>query len=241
MTADRSVPAHSGAPTWLGRIVEMICVEIDSAAAQQWRQRIDAELPDAVESRTLAVVHDWYAHSIGPQLVAASARWTGSPQAQVALRALHVRAVAGERIAETEWAAALEPALRQVYRQAYPYAHAYAAAAADANSYAVAHGYAAAEARSFGDSYAEMNTEANARVHAEANAAANAAATAAAFAADDVHAYDATYPLARIRAGVLACAGDDPAGQRAIWHRLAAGLADSLARAGLSSPSADRR
>ncbi|WP_280405772.1 hypothetical protein, partial [Nocardia brasiliensis] len=60
-------------------------------------------------------------------------------------------------------------------------------------------------------------------------------------AADDVHAYGATYPLARIRAGVLACAGDDPAGQRAIWHRLAAGLADSLARMGLSSPSADRR
>lgn len=178
---------------------------------------------------TLFEVHDLYAITLGPMLIEACARWGEPVQAQEALQTLHTRAGAGEPITESDWAAALEPALRQIYRHAYPYAQAYAAAAADASSYAAAHGYAAAEARQFGDTYAEMNTAANARVHAEANAAANAAATAAAFATGDPHAYAATYPSARLRAAVLACAGGDPARLRSIWNQVGAELPDSLA------------
>lgn len=184
-------------------------------------------------------VHDVHARVLGPMLIEASARWGESAQAQQALQALHTRAAAGEPIAETEWAAALEPALRQIYRHAYPYARAYAAAAADASSYAAAHGYAAAEASQFGDTYAEMNTDANARVHADANAVANAAATAVAFATGDPHAYAATYPAARLRAAVLACAGDDAARAKSIRAQVATALPGGLPPA--LTPSADHR
>ncbi|WP_405164617.1 hypothetical protein OG203_05750 [Nocardia sp. NBC_01499] len=219
------------ADDWLRHVIEIVCEGLDFAEAQQWRRRIDAELLRSTGTKTLSVVHDWHSHSLGPMLIEASARWAESAQAQEALRTLHTRASAGEPIAETEWAGALEPALRQIYRHAYPYAQAYTAASADASSYATAHGYAEAEATRFGDSYAEMHTDANARVYAEANAAANAMATAAAFAAGDVHAYAATYPFARIRAIVLACAGDDAARLSTMWNRVGAGLSDSLARA----------
>lgn len=167
------------ADDWLRHVIEIVCEGLDFAEAQQWRRRIDAELLRSTGTKTLSVVHDWHSHSLGPMLIEASARWAESAQAQEALRTLHTRASAGEPIAETEWAGALEPALRQIYRHAYPYAQAYTAASADASSYATAHGYAEAEATRFGDSYAEMHTDANARVYAEANAAANAMATAA--------------------------------------------------------------
>ncbi|MFB8281286.1 hypothetical protein [Nocardia colli] len=186
---------------------------------------------------TLFEVHDLYARTLGPMLIEACARWGEPAQAQEALQALHTRAAAGDRIAATDWAAALEPALRQIYRHAYPYAQAYAAAATDASSYAAAHGYTAAEARQFGDTYADMNTAANARVHAEANAAANAAATAAAFATGDPHAYAATYPSARLRAAVLACAGGDAARSQSIWNQLGTELPAVLAQS--LTPSAD--
>ncbi|MEV6561616.1 hypothetical protein AB0M22_38265 [Nocardia sp. NPDC051756] len=175
---------------------------------------------ESIRTITLFEVHKLYAETLGPLLIEACARWGEPAQAQEALRALHTRAASGAPIAETDWAAALEPALRQIYRHAYPYAQAYAAASADASAYASAHGYSATEARQFGDSYAEMNTDANARVHAEANAVANAAATAAAFATGDLHAYAATYPSARLRAAVLACAGGDAARLQSIWDRL---------------------
>ncbi|MFC9432152.1 hypothetical protein [Nocardia sp. NPDC057030] len=188
---------------------------------------------------TLFDVHDVHARVLGPMLIEASTRWGEPAQAQEALLALHTRAVAGAPIAESEWVAALEPALRQIYRHAYPYARAYAAAAADARSYAAAHGYTAAAAGQFGASYAEMNTDANARVHAAANAAANAAVTAAAFASGDLDAYAATFPSARLRAAVLACAGDDPARLTSMANQLRTALPRGFPL--WLSPSADHR
>lgn len=241
MTVDRSVTSRESSPIWLRRIIEAIGEGMDSTESWEWQHQIDTALRNSVGVHPLTAVHDWYAHSLGPLFIEASMRWARPPRAQEAVRALHLRAAAGVPIAETTWARALEPALRQIYRQAYPYARAYGAAAADATAYATAHGYTTTEASRFGDSYAEMNTEANARVHAEANAAANAAALASAFASGDASAYAATYPVARVRAGVLACAGYDAARLPLIWRRVGAGLCESLARAGVNSPSADHR
>ncbi|MFE2844939.1 hypothetical protein ACFXKS_15475 [Streptomyces scopuliridis] len=61
---------------------------------------------------------------------------------------MHTRALAGERIAESVWSTALEPALREVYRYAYAYEEAFATTSAAASSYPFA--YVRACVRAYG-------------------------------------------------------------------------------------------
>jgi hypothetical protein len=156
-----------------------------------------------------AVVHDWHCTVVGPLLVETVARRGGDPAAQEAVRALHERALAGERVVEGTWRVALEEALGDVYRLAYAYQKASAEASRAAAAFALSRGYAEAEAHDYGQLYARLNTQVNARVHEQANAAVNASALAAVFAGADAAGYAATWPAASVRAWVAAWAGEE--------------------------------
>ncbi|WP_370949425.1 hypothetical protein AB5J62_18295 [Amycolatopsis sp. cg5] len=183
---------------WLPAVAEVLGVSVP-----------DGEPP-------FSAVHDWHATTIGP-LLSETLPETGAHEA---MRALHARASAGEKIAEDVWRDALEPALRDLYRNAYPTEEVFAKASEAAGAFALSRGYSEVDARNYGESYAEMNTEANVRVHADANALANAAACANAFARASHEAYAATFPFAYVQACVLVSAD-----ARA---RLGAGLVASL-------------
>jgi hypothetical protein len=207
-------------PEWLAQVATVL---LDGAEPVQWADRVRHGV-------SLTVVHDWLAASMGPVLVEASTRHGGDPEVHEAVRALHARAAAGERVAEDVWSAALLPALREVYRHAYAYEQAYATASAAARSFALSRGYDERAATEYGESYAKDNTETNARAHADAGALANSAAIAAAFAAADPAAYARTYPFAYVKACVGAYAGRDEERRREVCARLADGLTGSLSR-----------
>ncbi|MBH1934342.1 SpcZ [Streptomyces sp. AV19] len=213
-------------PDWLVQLAGALWDGQDPDAAGEWARRmydacarLDGRVP-------FGVVHDWHARTVAPLL--------GEGQEDV--RALHLRALAGESVAEDAWAAVLEPALRDVHRRAYPYADAFATAAANARAWARTNDYGETEAEEFADGYARLNTGANVTSCADANALVHARASAAAFAAGDAVAYAACYPFAAVNAYALALAGQDTADGREERHRaacgrLADGLAESLERA----------
>ncbi|MFE9404161.1 SpcZ [Streptomyces sp. NPDC006530] len=208
----------------------------DSGSADAWARRLHAGLGRLGGQVPFRVVHDWHVSTVVPLLAQASVRCGADGEDQEGVRRLHSRALAGERVTETEWAEALGPALGEVYRRAYPYADAHAAASAGAHAYAMDNDYGEERAAEFASVYAELNSDANARSFADANALVNARALAAAFAAADEHALADAYPFAYVRACALAVAGADGAGEewpgryRAACERLADGLADSVGR-----------
>ncbi|MGW5938252.1 SpcZ [Streptomyces celluloflavus] len=222
-------------PAWAAQLVGVLFDGQDAAAARDWARRVHGELGRLGGRVPLGVVHDWHARVVAPMLAEASVRHGGAAGPHHAVRLLHTRTLAGERVPEADWTAALEPALREVYRHAYGYADACATAGAQAHAYAIANGFGEERAAEFAETYAQLNTGANARSYADANALANARALAAAYTAGDARAYARTYPFARVQAYAHAHAGrDGAAGQeerhRAAYGRLADGLADSLAR-----------
>ncbi|MGI5336091.1 SpcZ [Streptomyces sp. CA-181903] len=202
-----------------------------SEAAGEWARRVHDACARLDGRVPLTVVHDWHARTVVPLLA--------GPDEAVpyeAVRALHLRAAAGEPVAEDAWAGALEPVLRDVHRRAYPYGDAFATAASNALAWARTNDYGEAEAQEFADGYAELSTGANVTSYADANALVHARALAAAYAAADPAAYAACYPFASVNAYALALAGQDTADgreerRRAACGRLAAGLAESLERA----------
>ncbi|MEV5281678.1 SpcZ [Streptomyces sp. NPDC051993] len=208
----------------------------DSGRADAWARRLHAGMGGPGGQVPFRVVHDWHVRTVAPLLTQASVRCGADGEDQEGVRRLHSRALAGERVTETEWAGALVPALTEVYRRAYPYADAHAAASAGAHAYAMDNDYGEERAAEFASFYAELNTDANARSFADANALANARALAVAFADADEHALADAYPFAYVHACALAVARADGAGEgrpgryRAACERLADGLADSVGR-----------
>ncbi|MEZ0089210.1 SpcZ [Streptacidiphilus sp. EB129] len=223
-------------PGWLAQVAEVLCDVMGSERAEVWARRVAGEL-ERLDGVPFSVVHDWHASGLGPLTAEASARRGGDAAAHQAVRLLHLRALAGEQVAEPDWRSALEPALREVYRHAYAYAEAYATASGAARAFALSRGYDEIEATEYGETYAGSSTEANVRAHADANALAVAAATAAAFAAADATAYAATYPFAQVQACLRAHAELDVVKRQEVGSRLADGLADCLARAGVGAPA----
>jgi hypothetical protein len=230
----------SDLPPWLAQVVAVLSDGQNPAAATDWMRRIHDELERLDGRVPFSVVHDWQANTVAPMLVEAGARRGGAAALQQSVQALHARALAGERVAEAEWIAALEPALRELYRDAYAYADAYATARTNALAYANANGFSENGAIEFADGYAKLNTSANVRSYADANAIANARALAAAYATADAQAYTECYPFAYVHACAYATAhaGQDEQHDtgiterhRAAYAQLADGLADSLARA----------
>ncbi|MEW2625011.1 SpcZ [Streptomyces sp. NPDC048106] len=231
-------------PDWLWQVSAVLYDGQDGAVARDWALRLHGALARLAGPVPFAVVHDWHAHTVAPMLAEASVRRDRPAGPQEAVRELHLRALAGERVTAAEWEAVLGPALRVAYRLAYAYADAFADAYAGAHAYAVANDYGADRAAEFAGSYAESNTGANAASFADGNALAHAGATAAAWAAADVHAYAETFPFAQVHVCALAWAGrehpatPDEDGEReerearlrSAHRRLADGLLDALTR-----------
>ncbi|WP_225826417.1 SpcZ [Streptomyces naphthomycinicus] len=245
-TADRAEDGSAtdpGPPDWLWQVIAVLYDGQDAAAAQDWALRVHGELARSAGRVPFSVVHDWHAHAVAPVLAEASARRGRPREPQEAVRDLHLRALAGGRVTETEWEAVLEPASRDAYRLAYAWADAFADAYAGAHAYALANDYGAERAAEFAGGYAESNTGANVASFADGNALAHAGATAAAWAAADARAYAETWPFAQVQVCALAWAADgerptapEEDGERAerlrsVYRRLADGLADALVRA----------
>jgi hypothetical protein len=216
-------------PAWLAQLVVALFDGQEPAAARAWAGRIQAELVRLGGRVPFAVLHDWHAGTVAPLLDGMGAPYR-------AVGALHSRALAGQPVAEDEWAAVLEPALREIYQRAYAYSDAYAVNYANAEVYGTANDFGVDGTREYATYYAELATGANLRAYADANAIANAGASAAGFVAADPAAYAEAYPYATVRAYAYALANaedttDRDARQRAAFSRLADGLANSLGRA----------
>ncbi|MEV5595504.1 SpcZ [Streptomyces sp. NPDC052496] len=228
------------APAWLVQTAAALFDGQGAEAAESWARRVFEQVARLEGRIPLSVVHDWQVRTVLPVLEAASVRRGGTGAELEAVRGLHERALAGGRATEGEWAAALEPALREVYRLAYAYADAFATAAANARAYAAANDYGEQKTAEFAEYYAKLNTGANARSFADAHALANSRALAAAYAGADARAYTEAYPGAYVHAYALAEAnrevadGQEDERRRAAYGRLAEGLADSLARAAVA-------
>lgn len=224
-----------GMPPWLAQVVTALFDGQEAAAAHVWAARIHADLVRLDGRVPFAVVHDWHADTVVPLLDEVC-------DGQAAVGALHARALAGWPVAEAQWTAALEPALRDVYRRAYAYDDAYRVNYDSACAYGTANGFGEEGTREYATYYAELATGANLRAYADANAVANARALATAFAAADPVAYAETYPYAAARAcafaWVNAAGGDRSARDQKVHARLAAGLTASLGRAAGGPPRA---
>ncbi|MDX3854766.1 SpcZ [Streptomyces sp. AK02-01A] len=235
---DKGPAAHPPAetPPWLTQVVAALFEGQEPAVSKDWARRVHGELERLGGQVPFTVVHDWHARVVVPMLAEASARDGADTGPQRAVRLLHAKALAGERIEEARWTAALGPVVRDAYRLAYAYADAFATAYAGAHAYATANGFDESAAVEYADTYATMNTGANVESYADANALANAKAMARAYASGDARAYAGTYPFAQVRVCAHAHADQRQAAgrserRRAAYERLADGLAESLARA----------
>ncbi|WP_162794004.1 SpcZ [Streptomyces paludis] len=241
MTTEPRVPPEAlpptsatSVPSWLDQVREALT---DPAGGGGH----DGLLPYAATTEVpFAAVHHWHAGAVAELIAEAAVRHGAERAPHDAVRAVHVRAAAGEAITEDAWSAVLEPALREVYRLAYPRERVYSRASSAAASFARSRGWSEDEAERYGETYARTNTEASARVHAEANALANSAAYAAAFATGSAEEYARAWPFATVRAWIAAYAGpagaDGPAVPEAqeARERLRNGLTDAVATAAVN-------
>lgn len=235
-------------PPWLAQIAAALYCGQGGDAAKVWAREMYDGLGRLGGQVPFDVVHDWHARTVCPMLADTSARRGSDGVAQEAVRRLHEKASAGERVEERAWGVALGPALGELYRYAYAYADAYTTASVNARAYALDNDYGEEKAAEFATMYARLNTDANARSYADANALANARALAAAFATADAKAFAEAYPFAYAHACALAHAQRDENGQdqdaektcadadvraeryRAACGRLGHGLAESVGR-----------
>ena len=203
-----------GGLAWLAQVVTALFDGQEPAAAHDWAARVHADLVRLDGRVPFAVVHDWHAETVAPLLDEVC-------EGQAAVGALHARALAGSPVAQPQWTAALEPALRDVYRRAYAYDDAYRVNYDSAHVYGTANGFGEEGTREYATYYAELATGANLRAYADANAIANARACATAFAAADPVRYAESYPYAAARAYALALANADGACDRSGRDRTA--------------------
>jgi hypothetical protein len=189
-------------PEWLAQVVVALLDGQPPATGRTWLNRIRTELARLEGRVPFAVVYDWHASTVLPLLGDA-----GLEDARVSLAPLHAEALAGRPADPVEWAAVIEPVLRDIYHRGYGYTEAYAVNYANAHEYGTANGFGEEGTAEYATYYAELATGANLRAYADANAIANARATAEAFAAADPVAYAQSYPYAAARAYALALAG----------------------------------
>ncbi|MFE9886210.1 hypothetical protein [Streptomyces scopuliridis] len=147
-------------PDWPAQVAGELFDGLESAGAGTWARRVHHGLVRG-DGVPFGLVHDWHAGSVAPLLTEASAQRGGAAEPHLTVRSLHARALAGERIAESVWSAALEPALREVYRYAYAYEEAFATASAAAISFPFA--YVRACVRAYGGQDEARGRDARAR------------------------------------------------------------------------------
>jgi hypothetical protein len=153
-------------PRWLAQMVPWLFDGMDFADAKDWGLKFYTELKRLQGVVPFSVVHDWQANVVAPLGLEWRTLMGVSTEAQTALQALHVRAMAGDVAPRTAWFDALQPNLRQSYAYAYAYANANANANADAYAYAYAN--ANANANAYADAYAYAYAYANANAYAYA-------------------------------------------------------------------------
>ncbi|MFE2031976.1 hypothetical protein ACFXBB_01710 [Streptomyces scopuliridis] len=135
---------------------------LESAGARTWARRVHHELVRG-DGVPFGLAHDWHAGSVASLLTEANAQRGGAAEPHLTVRSLHARALAGERIAESVWSAALEPALRDVYRYAYAYAYEEAFATAFAATSSFPFAYVRAYIREYGRQDEAWGRDARAR------------------------------------------------------------------------------
>ena len=189
-------------PRWLAQMVPGFFDRQKEADAFLWGIYFTEQLARLNGKIPFIVIHDWHANTVCVLGIEAAERLGRDPAPHKALQALHLRALAGEKIAAEEW----RPVLKDAYAHAYAYAYAYANA--DADAYAYAYAYA--------DAYAYANANANAYANAYAYADADAYA--------DAYAYAYAYAYANANA----YADADAYAHAYAWKRLADGMTDAL-------------
>ena len=138
VSSPRDCPA-SVMPRWLAQMVPAFFDGQKPDDAKNWGLRFYKALADCGGSVPFAAVYYWHAHTVCPLGIENSQKRKHDDAPHKDLQAMHLRALAGEKIAEDEWRSVLKNA------DAYAYAYAYADADAYANAYAYA--YANADAK----------------------------------------------------------------------------------------------
>ena len=139
-------------PRWLAQMVPAFFDGQRKGDAFAWGlafaealKRLDGKVP-------FSVIHDWHANAVCQLGIDAAIRRNRDPDPHEALKALHLRALAGEQITADEWRPVLKNACADACADAS--ADAYAYANADAYAYAYANAYAYASASAYASAYA---------------------------------------------------------------------------------------
>lgn len=132
-------------PRWLAQMVPAFFDRQKKADALMWGLAFTDELARIDGQVPFSVVHDWHANTVCQLGIDAAEKRGRDPAPHKALQALHLRALAGEKIAADEW----RPVLKDAYTYADAYAYTYADAYADADAYANAYAYAYADAYAY--------------------------------------------------------------------------------------------
>jgi hypothetical protein len=144
-------------PRWLAQMVPRFFDRQTFADAKAWGLAFYQQLERLDGAVPFSVVHDWHCSTVCPLAIDVATERGRDIAPHVALQNLHLRALAGEIVAATEWHPVLKNAYANAYANAnanaynaYAYAYADADAFADANSaYAYAYAYANADANAY--------------------------------------------------------------------------------------------
>ncbi len=129
-------------PRWLAQMVPAFFDRQSAVDAFAWGKQFTSELARIDGKVPFRVIHDWHANTVCQLGIEAATKRGRNTAPHEALKALHLRALAGEKIGADEWC----PVLKSAYAYAYADASAYAYAYADASAYAYAYAYADASA-----------------------------------------------------------------------------------------------
>ena len=107
-------------PRWLAQLVPAFFDRQNAADAFAWGKDFTAALARIDGKVPFSVIHDWHANTVCPLDIEAAEKRGRDATPHIALRALHLRALAGEKISADEW----RPVLKNAYASAYAYAYA---------------------------------------------------------------------------------------------------------------------
>ena len=143
VSSPRDCPA-TVMPRWLAQMVPAFFDRQKFEDAKAWGREFYAALAFCDGNVPFDTVNHWHAYTACPLGIQAAKKCERDIAPHEALRDLHLRALAGEKIAADEW----RPVLKNAYANAYAdaYAYAYANAYADANANADAYADANANA-----------------------------------------------------------------------------------------------
>jgi hypothetical protein len=170
-------------PRWLAQMVPAFFDRQGLGDAKIWGLNFYKALDRIGGIVQFSVIHDWHFATVCDLAIDVNKKNRRDVVPHIALKALHKKALHGEKISVDEW----RPVLKATYADAD--ADAYASAYADADAAAYAAAYADAYAAAYAAAYAEADAAAYADADAYASAYADADAAAAAYAEADAAAY----------------------------------------------------